>query len=179
MIDSNRVEQHCGEKSEISSLFLLSPPRWILSSRRPLTWTIWPSCMKVGPPGCEGPPVHRVCGPALDWRSHQVPEGRRRSKDATQPIRGLETGAAADSALPKLLGSHKGAVVDLVALATAATLTNHLLLGNTTLRGPATPPPSGRRRVQPGQSRAEGGRVSEALKTPPPPRQHLLLLGLL
>lgn len=47
---------------------------------------------------------------------NQIPEGQWRSKDTTQPIRGLETGAAADSALPKLLGSQKGAVVDLVAL---------------------------------------------------------------
>lgn len=61
-----------------------------------------------------------ACASSL-WSStgleiNQVPEGQWRSKDATQPIRGLETGAAADSALPKLLGSQKGAVVDLVAL---------------------------------------------------------------
>lgn len=89
--------------------------RWILSSRRPLIWTIWPSCMRDGLLGCEGQPVHQVCGPALDWRStsFQRVSGVRRMPLSQSGDWKREWMRNRPFQTP---GQPKGAVVDLVAL---------------------------------------------------------------
>lgn len=120
-----------------------------------------------------------ACASSL-WSStgleiNQLPEGQWRWTDATQPIRGLETGAAADSALPKLLGSQKGAVVDLVALLQPHSPTI-CYWAKQRYAGAVTPPslPG----VQPGKAMLKSGRWVRPWRLLPP-RQHLLLLGLL
>lgn len=65
--------------------------RWTLSSERPPTWTTWLSCMKDGPPGCEG------CADLCRWSNqgleiHQSPVGQGSWSSSTGPPGGKNAG---------------------------------------------------------------------------------------
>lgn len=68
--------------------FALFLHRWTLSSRRPLTWTTWPSYTRAGPPGCECFAIALCLWSSTGLEIHQVPAGLGCWRYGTQPSGG-------------------------------------------------------------------------------------------
>lgn len=133
-----------------------------MSSRRPPTWTTWPSCTRAGPPGCEAPP------PSMEpvvrhWTGDQPgPRGSVVLAGCHPANQGVGDGSGCRVGPAELLGGQRGAAVEPGSTAATA-LANHPLLGRTMLCGPVTPPLHTE-----GPSRC-GSRVGKGLEDPPPP----------
>lgn len=83
--------------------------RWTLSSKRPPTWTTWPSCMRVGLPGCECQAASCL------WSSegleiHLSPAGLGCRNSSTRPHWGEEVGSGCLVHRTRLLVTQKGEV---------------------------------------------------------------------
>lgn len=91
------------------TVILLYCCRWTLSSKKPPTWTTWPSCMRVGLPGCECY-VASCLWSSEGLEIHLSPAGLGCRNSSTRPHWGEEVGSGCLVRRTRLLVTQKGEV---------------------------------------------------------------------